>query len=72
MDNNVLDTAAWHVEIFSRRVHIFGGVEIYVNGPCFKPTDTITCTFGSGDKTIDVTGTFFYHSSSRINVPLSE
>lgn len=50
------DTAAWYVEIFSRRVHMFGGVEIYINGPCFDPTDTITCTFGSGDKTIEVTG----------------
>ena len=37
---------------------MFGGVEIYVNGPCFTPADTITCAFGTGDKTIEVTGAF--------------
>ena len=37
---------------------MFGGVEIYVNGPCFSPTDTIICAFGTGDKTIEVTGAF--------------
>ena len=38
---------------------MFGGVEIYVNGPCLNPTDTITCAFGNGDKTIEVTGAFY-------------
>ena len=52
---------------------MFGGVEIYANGPCFSPTDTITCTFGTGDKTIAVTGTFtlavLYFSSNMEQSP---